>query len=76
MQHRLQKFIGQFVPIACEWTHQAPISTRIAMELLRRTLDISMQARRSSVVERMCQRNFGLDPLKTESFQRKRVEKW
>src|SRR5438445_13873823 len=75
MQHRLQKFVSQFFPVARERFHQAPISARIARELLCCKIDIPMQARRGTVIERMCQRNFALNPFEPESFERKRLEK-
>lgn len=76
MQHRLQKFGSQFFPITRERFHQAPISARIAEELFCCKIDVPMQARRGTVIERMCQRNFGLNPFKTESFQRKCLKEW
>ncbi len=76
MQHRLQKFVSQFFPVARERFHQAPISARIAAELFRRQIDVSIQASCGAVIERMCQRNIGLNPFKTESFQRKCLKEW
>src|SRR5438132_3702028 len=75
VQHRLQELVSQFVPIACEWAHQTSISTRILAELLCREIDISIEARRGTVIERMREWNFRLDPFKAESFQRERFEK-
>jgi hypothetical protein len=75
MQHRLQKFVSQFFPVARERLHQAPIRARIAGKLVGRKIDISMQAGRQIVIERMGQRDVRLNPFESDSFQRKRFEK-
>ena len=49
---------------------------RIAAELFRRQIDVSIQASCGAVIQRMCQGNIGLNPFKTESLQRKRLKKW
>jgi hypothetical protein len=48
---------------------------RIIAELLRCKIDIPMQACGRTVIERMRQWNFGLNPFKSEWFQRERLEK-
>src|SRR6202035_1814092 len=57
MQHRLQKFVSQFFPVARERFHQASISTRIAVELFCCKIDIPIQARGGAVIEGMRQWN-------------------
>src|SRR5438067_11579992 len=76
MQHRLQKLGGEFFPIAREWRHQIAIGARVAPELFARKIDIAMQTRRAAVIERMCERDFRLDPIETKSLKRHCFEKW
>src|SRR6266567_890439 len=76
MQHRLQKFVSQFFPVARKPFHQATISARIAGQLFCCKIDISIQASRGAVIEWMCQGNIGLNPFKTESLQRQCLKKW
>ena len=74
MQHRLQKFVSQFFPVARERFHQAPISARIAGELFCRKIDISIQASCCAIIEGVCEGNIGLNPFEPELFERKRFE--
>ena len=71
MQHRLQKFGRQFLPITRERLHQAAVSARVTAELFRCKIHVAVQARGSPVPKRMGEGNFGLDPFKTKLFQRK-----
>src|SRR6187551_212903 len=76
MQHWLQKLNRQIVPVTRQWLHQAPIRTRISVQLFRGNIDVFVETSCGTVIERMRQRNFWLDPFKTETFQRERFEKW
>ena len=76
MQHGLQKFVGQFFPVMRERLHQPAISARVAEESFRCKIDISIQAGRGAIIERMRERDVRLNPFESDSFQRKRFEKW
>src|SRR4029077_18448148 len=74
MQHRLQKLIRQFFPLARERLHQAPIRARIAGKLVGCKINISMQAGRQTVIKRMCQRDVRLNPFESEGLRGTRFE--
>ena len=76
MQHRLEELVSQFFPVSRQRLHQRAIRARILVQLVRRKIDISVQAGDGAVIERMRQRNFGLDPIETEPFEWKRFEEW
>src|SRR6266446_3968330 len=76
MQHWLQKFRRQFFPIASQRFHDGPVSARIVVERISRKIDVAVQACGAAVIERVRQRNFGLDPIETEAFEWKRFEEW
>src|SRR5581483_2229847 len=75
MEDRLQKLVSQFVPIAGERADQAAIRVGIAVELPRCKIDIPIQAGCRTVIERVRQWNFRLDPLETKLLQRQSFEK-
>ena len=75
VQHWLQELVSQFFPVSRQRLHQRAIRARILVQLVRRNIDVFAQTGSGAVIERMRQRNFGLDPFKSEAFQRKRFEK-
>src|SRR6266403_763884 len=74
MQHGSQELVSQLVPITRQRLHQAPIRPRIAAKLFRCKIEIAIQAGRSPIIERMCQRNVRLNPFETESLKWQRFE--
>src|SRR5206468_1399699 len=75
MQHRLQKFVSQFFPIASQRLHEPAIPLGIAGKSVGCKIDISMQACCGAIIQWMRQRDVRLNPLQSESFQRKCFEK-
>src|SRR6266446_8498902 len=57
MQHRLQKFGGQFFPVTSERLHQSPVGARIDAQRIGGKIDIAMKACSCSVIKWMRQRN-------------------
>src|SRR5262249_39969839 len=76
MQNWLQKLSRQIFPIRRQGLLQAPIRARIVVQLFRRNIDVSAETGGGIVVQRVRQRNFGLNPFKPEALQRERLEKW
>src|SRR5436305_13343385 len=75
MQHWLQELNRQIFPVTRQRLHQAPVRARIVEQLFSCNVDISVEAGGRTVIQRMRQRNFGLDPFKTQALQGQRFEK-
>jgi hypothetical protein len=76
MQHRLEKFVSQFFPIPSERFHEAAVCVSIPLQTFGRKIDIAIQTRSPAVIERMGERNIGMNPFKPELSQWERFEKW
>ena len=76
MQNRLKKFGRKFVPIFRERLHQIFVGACIAPERFACKIDILAETCCISIIERVSESDFGLNPVQFESFQRKRFEKW
>jgi hypothetical protein len=76
MDDRLEKFGRQLFPVPSERTKQLRIGFTIAAERCRGAVKITMKTDSSSVIEGMRERNVRLNPLQTESLERKAFKKW
>src|SRR5882724_7665149 len=78
VQHRLQKFGGQFFPVARKRLEQPPIGGPVDIQLRCCKIDITMQTCGGPIIERMRQRDLWLNPgepelLEWESFEKGRT---
>src|SRR5262245_46467671 len=75
MQHWLQKLNGELFPVMRQRLHEAPIRARIAAELFGCEMQVFIETGRRTVIERMCEWNFRLDPVQAEALQRQSFKK-
>src|SRR5438132_6590305 len=75
VQHRLQKFGGQFFPVARKGLEQPPIGGSVDIQLRCCKIDITMQTCGGPIIERMRQRDIWLNPGESEPIERESFEK-
>src|SRR6266576_2803454 len=75
VQHRLQKFGGQVFPVAQKRLEQPPIGGSVDIQLRCCKIDITLQTRGGSIIERMRQRDIRLNPGEPESIEWESFEK-
>src|SRR6266550_5884416 len=75
VQHRLQKFGGQFFPVARKRLEQPPIGGSVDIQLRCCKVDITMQTRGGPIIERMRERDLWLNPGEPESIEWESFEK-
>src|SRR6266487_1062435 len=75
VKHRLQKFGGQFFPVAQKRLEQPPIGGSVDIQLRCCKIDITMQTRGGPIIERMRERDLWLNPGEPESIEWESFEK-
>src|ERR1700730_10480151 len=63
MQHRPQKLGAKLLPIIDKWPHEPRVCRTVSSKSVARVFDRAFQYRCGPVVQRMGQRQFGMDPI-------------